>query len=66
MGSSIKLNFATKNPVILGARDGLIAYGNEANDTIYLAQFNHSEKLEKIAEFKINGTFRIRPGISPF
>ena len=65
-GIEYKLNFATKNPVILGARDGLIAYGNEANDTIYLAQFNHSEKLEKIAEFKINGTFRIRPGISPF
>lgn len=65
-GTEYKLDFATENPVILGVSDGLIAYGNEANDTIYLAQFNHSEKLEEVAAFKINGTFRIRPGISPF
>ncbi len=60
------LNLATDNPVILGVKNGVIAYGNDANDTIYIGKYNNSPQLKEIAEFKLEGTFRIRPGIDSF
>ena len=65
-GHEHELDFVTDNPVILGVRNGLIAYGNDANDIIYIGKYNNSPQLEEVAEFKLEGTFRIRPGIDPF
>jgi hypothetical protein len=65
-GTEYDMNFAVDRPVLLGARNGLIAYSDPNCDVIYFTRFNHSSELADISRFNIHGTFRIRPGIDPF
>lgn len=65
-GNEVIPDFAFDNPWILGARGGVIAYGNEENNIICFARFNGAETLEEIGRIKLDGTFRIRPGIDLF
>lgn len=65
-GNEVTPAFAFDRPCILGARDGVIAYGNWEGDAICFARFNGSETLEEIGRIELDGTFRIRPGIDPF
>lgn len=65
-GNEVAPTFAFDRPCILGARGGLIAYGNWESNTICFARFNRSETLEELGHIELDGTFRIRPGIDPF
>jgi Tol biopolymer transport system component len=65
-GTEYSVDFSVDRPVLLGAKNGMIAYGDENNDVIYIAQFTNSETLIEIARYELDGTFRIRPGIEPF
>ncbi|MDR2360964.1 MAG: hypothetical protein LBD85_06790 [Oscillospiraceae bacterium] len=65
-GTEYAVDFLVDRPVLLGAKKGIIAYGDENNDVIYIAQFANSETLSEIARYELDGTFRIRPGIDPF
>jgi hypothetical protein len=65
-GTEYSVDFSVERPVLLGAKNGMIAYGDENNDVIYIAQFTNSEVLTEIARYELDGTFRIRPGIDPF
>ena len=65
-GKEHSLDFEAKNPVILGVHNGVVAYGNSDNDVIYFARIEDSGAMKTIGKFKLDGTFRIRPGIDPF
>jgi hypothetical protein len=65
-GTEYSVDFSVDRPVLLGAKNGMIAYGDENNDVICIAQFTNSETLIEIARYELDGTFRIRPGIDPF
>jgi hypothetical protein len=65
-GTEYAVDFLVDRPVLLGAKNGMIAYGDENNDVIYIAQFTNSEALIEIARYELDGTFIVRPGIDPF
>jgi hypothetical protein len=65
-GTEYAVDFSVDRPVLLGAKNGMIAYGDENNDVIYIARFTNSETLIEIARYELEGAFRIRPGIDPF
>jgi Tol biopolymer transport system component len=65
-GAEYHVKFAVDQPILLGARDGMIACGSTNCDVIYFSRFNQSDELTDIAHFNVNGAFRVSPGIDPF
>ena len=65
-GVEYDLKFSVDSPVVLGARDGVIAYCGSDCGTVYFSRFTEAEGLTDIGRVKLNGTLRVRPGIDPF
>jgi hypothetical protein len=65
-GREYDVDFLVDRPVLLGAKDGVIAYSDENCGAIYFARFTGSGTLAPAGRYDLEGTFRIRPGIDPF
>ena len=65
-GSEVTLQFAVSTVQIIAARSGLIAYTNQANDTVYVGKFEGKAALTPVLEEKLGGTLRQRTGVNEF
>lgn len=65
-GNEIELNFEISDEQIIASKDGMIAYTNSANDTVYVGKFENTSTLSTIHKYKLNGTLRVRDGVNVF